>query len=50
MVIIGDANGKQKTLSNMLPQGSVLAPLLFNFYTYDIPLTDSGKYIYTLMI
>lgn len=43
-VIISES--KQKTLNNGQRQGSVLAPLLFNLYTYDIPPTDCGKYIY----
>jgi len=28
------------------PQGSVIAPALFNLYTFDIPDTISSKYIY----
>ena len=28
------------------PQGSVIAPALFNLFTYDIPATVSRKYIY----
>jgi Reverse transcriptase (RNA-dependent DNA polymerase) len=45
-VHIGDDTSAWRLQRNGLPQGSVLAPTLFNLCTNDLPATKSRKFIY----
>jgi hypothetical protein len=45
-VFLGDKSSRWRRLNNGLPQGSVLAPILFNLYMSDIPITVSKQFQY----
>lgn len=45
-VIMNGKASRQRILNNGLPQGSVIAPALFNLYIADLPATTAHKFAY----
>jgi hypothetical protein len=45
-VFLGDQSSKWRRLNNGLPQGTVLAPILFNVYMPDLPSTAAKLFQY----
>ena len=48
-VQMGDKKSRRCRMKNGVPQGSVIAPALFNLYTYDMPVTVRSMFMLTIL-